>query len=93
MADNEQTKGNSQTPEITRRATFKLATAVAAFGAAMGIRANSARAEGKVAIKESRANKKLDNMKGEGSARAKHKDEMDRAKYKEEGSGYLKLKK
>jgi hypothetical protein len=51
MSDKDRAKDDAQTPEITRRATFKLATAVAAFGAALGMRATSARAEGKVEIK------------------------------------------
>jgi hypothetical protein len=91
MSDKDKAKDNSQTPEITRRATFKLATAVAAFGTALGMRANSARAEEKGTTKEGSAKLKLDPppSKREGRADDKHKDKGS-AKYKEEGSGYIK---
>lgn len=88
MSDKDKAKDDSRTPEITRRATFKLATTVAAFGAALGMRATSARAEGKVEIKgeserkgEHIAKGSLRDTKGEG-----------RSTIKQEGSGYIKLK-
>ena len=51
---NEQDKANDNLPkpDITRRTTLKLAIAVAAFGAAMGMRAPTAWAQGKMEGKE-----------------------------------------
>ena len=86
MSDQDRTKDNLPKQDITRRATLKLATAVAAFGAAMGMRANSARAEGKVAIKEGSAKLKMTDTKSEGS----FTDKQMRSK-QEGGSRYIKL--
>jgi hypothetical protein len=83
MGDKDRAKDDSQTPEITRRATFKLATAVAAFGAALGMRATSAQAKGEHIAKQPK--------------RFTHWADKS-TKYRESGSkkggsGYIKLKK
>jgi hypothetical protein len=95
MSDQDKAKGKS---EITRRATFKLATAVAAFGAAMGMRANSAGAEGihvsKGSLKESSGTGNATVTIKQGSAKdssSKMKFKMEGSdKSRQEGSSYLK---
>jgi hypothetical protein len=44
MSDQDETKDDLSKQDITRRATFRLATAVAAFGVALGVRASTASA-------------------------------------------------
>jgi hypothetical protein len=90
MSDKDRAKDDSQSPEITRRATFKLATTVAAFGAALGMRATSARAEGKVEIKGQSERKGEHIAKGVLTTRDGKSE--GRSTIKQEGSGYIKLK-
>ena len=58
MSEKDKTNDNLPKPAITRRATLTLAAAVAAFGAAMGMRAPTAWAQGKVEGKKSELNGK-----------------------------------
>lgn len=79
--------GNDKLPkaDITRRTIFTLATAVATFGVAMGMRATSARAESGLFLKGTSSK-----TKNEGST---HLKSTSNTKSKGEGNQTIKLKK
>jgi hypothetical protein len=70
-SEQDNTNGNDPKREMTRRTTLSLAAAVATFGAAMGMRAPAAWAQGKMEGKEEgKADGKMEG-KGEGKADGK----------------------
>jgi hypothetical protein len=79
------------TPEqsLSRREALKLAAAVAAFGAALGVRPSHSVATGKAEGKGEMKGEGKGEMKGEGKAKAKGKGEG-KAKAKGEGKGEMK---
>ena len=75
MSEQDNTNGTDSKREMTRRTTLTLAAAVATFGAAMGMRAPAAWAQGKMEGKEEgkeegKADGKMEG-KGEGKAGGK----------------------
>jgi hypothetical protein len=86
MSEQDKSNGNDPKREMTRRTTLSLAAAVATFGAAMGIRAPSASAQGKTEGKEEgKADGKMEGKrdgKGEGKMEGKDEGKMEG---KEEG--------
>jgi len=72
MSEQDNTNGNDSKREMTRRTTLSLAAAVATFGAAMGMRAPTAWAQGKMEGKEEgKADGKMEG-KREGKAAGKN---------------------
>jgi hypothetical protein len=80
MSEQDKTGGNEPSKEITRRTTLTLAAAVATFGAAMGMRAPTAWAQGKMEGKEE--GKADGKMEGKGEGKHEHRHEH---KHRHEG--------
>jgi hypothetical protein len=76
-------------PSLSRREALKLAAAVAAFGAALGVRPANSIAQGKEEGKGEMKTEGKAKAKGEGKAKTKAKTEG-KAKAKGEGKGEMK---
>ena len=92
MREQDKPNGNDLKKEMTRRTTLTLAAAVATFGAAMGMRAPAAWAQGKMEGKEEgKADGKMEG-KGEGKTDGKMEGKREgKAGGKMEGKGRLVL--
>jgi len=73
MSEQDKTNGNDPKNVVTRRSTLTLAAAVATFGAAMGMRAPGAWAQGKMEGKEE--GKADGKMEGKADGKMEGKDE------------------
>jgi hypothetical protein len=74
MSEQDKANDNLPKPDITRRAALTLAVAVATFGAAMGMRAPNAWAQGKVEGKEEDKKEGKEEGKKEGKEEGKRKN-------------------
>ena len=73
MSEQDKKNGNESSNSLTRRTTLTLAAAVATFGAAMGMRAPTAWAQGKMEGKEE--GKADGKMEGKGAGKMEGKGE------------------